>query len=149
MINSKDLLSKNVSNLNALNKSAEITPKTKNVSKEDFFRLTRAFFAAISGSGAKFSKVYFCPHSESEQCECRKPNIGLFKRAVQEMNIDLANSFMIGDMSSDIQAGINFGIRTILVQSAAVKESKFTAEPNYRSKNLLEAARLIVSLTKV
>jgi D-glycero-D-manno-heptose 1,7-bisphosphate phosphatase len=112
--------------------------------KEDFFKVTRAMFAAISGSGAKISKVYFCPHSESEACLCRKPGTALLERAKSELNIDLEKSYMIGDMTSDIKAGTDFGIKTVLVKTgSAGSDKKFEVKPSFFAENLLEAAKII------
>ena len=113
-------------------------------SKEDFYKLTRAFFSAIAPSKAKFAKVYFCPHSESDNCQCRKPGTYLLERAAKEMNIDMANSYMVGDMTSDIQAGINFGIKTVLVGGeSAGKDGKYDCKPAHRFESLLEAAKYL------
>jgi histidinol-phosphate phosphatase family protein len=59
--------------------------------------------------------VYVCPH-ERGTCDCRKPGIGLFRRALSDdPEIDPSSSVVIGDADSDIQAGEAFGARTIRV----------------------------------
>lgn len=65
----------------------------------------------------KISKVYYCPyHPEhgvgkyKKHALCRKPEPGMILQAQQEFNIDLANSILVGDNESDIQAGINAGV---------------------------------------
>lgn len=69
-------------------------------------------------------EVYYCPHYPngknpfySKVCDCRKPKIGLIQKACSEYQIDLENSYMVGDRSSDILLGMNVGIKTVLVQS--------------------------------
>ena len=68
--------------------------------------------------------IYYCPHypPENEEvypyniyCTCRKPGIGLILKAVKEHGIDLKKSYMIGDRASDIMAGRNAGLKTVLV----------------------------------
>lgn len=54
---------------------------------------------------------YWCPHKPSEGCDCRKPKPGMLLRAAAHMNIDLANSFMIGDDVRDMQAAQAAGLR--------------------------------------
>lgn len=64
--------------------------------------------------GAHIDGIYVCPH-EKGTCHCRKPDIGLFLQAEQDFPIDKSKSWMIGDSKSDIEAGRNYGIRTIAV----------------------------------
>lgn len=56
-----------------------------------------------------------CYHQQGSGCNCRKPNTGMFIEAAAQLNIDLANSIMIGDRSSDIQAGQAAGCFTIFI----------------------------------
>ena len=51
------------------------------------------------------SGVYHCPHSPDDDCSCRKPKIGLIKKAASIHNIDISKSILIGDKRSDIEAG--------------------------------------------
>ena len=63
-----------------------------------------------------FDGVYFCPHTQSENCECRKPKPGLILQAVIDFQIDLSESYMIGDSETDIQAARNAGCKGILLK---------------------------------
>jgi len=82
----------------------------------------------LGEDGAYLDGIYFCPHHpdsgyEGEikelkiECECRKPKPGLLFKAAQDLNIDLEQSWMIGDGKNDIQAGKNAGCRTALIGS--------------------------------
>lgn len=66
--------------------------------------------------GAHIHKIYVCPH-ENGTCSCRKPGIGLFLQAEKEFEIDKPSSWMVGDSDSDVEAGKNYGIRTIKTHS--------------------------------
>ena len=66
--------------------------------------------------GTSFDGVYFCPHTPSENCECRKPKPGLILQAVNDFQIDLAESYMIGDSETDIQTARNAGCKGILLK---------------------------------
>lgn len=60
----------------------------------------------------EIDEIYYCPHHEKkERCECRKPNIGLIKKASQDFKIDVNSSYMVGDSLSDIQTGKNAGVK--------------------------------------
>ena len=68
--------------------------------------------------------VYYCPHLEggkvpaySVRCNCRKPQTGLIDRAKEDFDLDTSRSWIVGDRASDIQTGINAGLRTALVES--------------------------------
>ena len=97
--------------------------------------------------GARVDAIYYCPHHPDENCECRKPKTALFHRAVKEHNIDLGNSYMIGDMQMDIDAGNAMGCKTILVTTGpAVPELNPqypVTPPDYTAASLLEAIRWI------
>jgi D,D-heptose 1,7-bisphosphate phosphatase len=65
---------------------------------------------------------YYCPHhpdgnvaAYTINCDCRKPNPGLIKKAALELNIDLQRSWMIGDILNDVEAGSRAGCKTILL----------------------------------
>ena len=59
------------------------------------------------------TKFYVCPHDNNDHCSCRKPKSGLLLQASKEYNIDLSNSYFIGDRWSDMEAGRNVGCTTI------------------------------------
>ena len=76
--------------------------------------------------GAYIDGLYFCPHHphkgyEGEiaelkfDCECRKPKPGMLLQAAEDFNIDLSQSFMIGDSESDIKAGKAAGCKTVFI----------------------------------
>ena len=90
-----------------------------------------------------FDHVYFCPHMPNENCNCRKPKPGLIKKASQKYNIDLKNSWMIGDKEVDIKAANSAGIsNTILVQTGhKIDESKTNAK--YVLKSINETVQII------
>ena len=63
-----------------------------------------------------FDGVYFCPHTPSENCECRKPKPGLILQAVIDFQIDLSESYMIGNSETDMLAARNAGCKGILLK---------------------------------
>lgn len=98
-------------------------------------------------NGIKIDGIYFCPHYKkgiispwNKSCLCRKPSIGMFKRASRDFNIDLSESFVIGDKLTDILAGNRCGCKTILVLTGeGKKEAKNitrASSPAFIAKNL-------------
>jgi len=65
--------------------------------------------------GDLIDAFYFCPHLPDDGCECRKPSAGLIRNAMNDLEIDIANSWTIGDKASDIELGMNAGTATALV----------------------------------
>jgi len=113
-------------------------------SKEDFFAVNREMMRQATSAGAAIDKIYFCPHSKAEKCECRKPDPYFLKRAAQEMNVDLAGSYVIGDMTSDVQFGKNGGCRSILVQTGrGGDDGMYEVTPDYAARDLSDAAAWI------
>jgi len=114
-------------------------------------RFSEAEFQAINSkaiemfapSGIKILKTYFCPHRADENCDCHKPKPKMLLQAAEEFNIDLANSYMVGDRESDIMAGVNAGTKTILVQTGNVPVVSPGA--TYVAPSLLEAVRYIAA----
>ncbi len=72
--------------------------------------------------------IKVCYHQQLAGCNCRKPNIGMFIEAATQLNIDLSNSIMIGDRSSDIQAGQAAGCFTIFIDYAYNESLKVRAD---------------------
>ena len=111
----------------------------------DFFnaiginKVNKKMFKELSRYGIKIDKVYFCPHNITENCNCRKPKIGLMERAQKDLNIDKKKSFMIGDKTQDIKVGENFGCKTILVKTGyAGKDKEFEVKPDFIARDLID-----------
>ena len=78
--------------------------------EEEFLKLTDYMIAEFRKKGIEIKKVYHCPHTPDEGCECRKPKPGMLLKAMDEFNIDMKNSVMIGDKKSDMEAGECAGV---------------------------------------
>lgn len=86
--------------------------------------INRAIGHMLEECGALVHGWYYCPHhpdgTKEEyrlKCSCRKPAPGLIKQAADDMGIDCAGSFMVGDSPRDIEAGITAGCRPLLVRT--------------------------------
>jgi histidinol-phosphate phosphatase family protein len=71
--------------------------------------------AEVTRAGGRLDALYYCPHTDADQCDCRKPRPGLLLRAARDHRLDLARSWMIGDALTDLQAGETAGARSLLV----------------------------------
>lgn len=71
---------------------------------DDFEKLNKFMLDEFTKNGVFIDKVYFCPHSPEENCECRKPKAGMILQGLKEFDINPQNSILIGDKISDIEA---------------------------------------------
>lgn len=91
----------------------------------DIEAITNKMTHTLSKQGARLDGVYYCLHhpdpnqvvrkSLLKTCDCRKPKPGLLLQAAKDWDIDLSQSWMIGDSETDVQAGQAAGCQTILV----------------------------------
>ena len=88
-------------------------------------------------------EVCYHPGKGQSDCDCRKPKPGMLLRAAKELGIDLAQSWMVGDRWRDIDCGHAAGCRTIFIDRGYAEALK--QQPNFRVKNLLEAAEIILA----
>lgn len=84
----------------------------------DFEKLTSWMIDEFKKRDIKISQVEFCPHGPNDDCNCRKPKIGMIENILKNHSIDLDNSWLVGDKSSDIKCANNAKIaHTIQVRS--------------------------------
>lgn len=117
------------------------------ITEEDFYKINNVVLEKLAPSGVRILKAYLCPHSPEDNCECRKPKPTLLLRAAKEFDIDLANSWLIGDHESDIMAGMNAGTKTILVQTGNTPVT--SPEATHTAPHLLDAVRYIAEHSAV
>jgi D-glycero-D-manno-heptose 1,7-bisphosphate phosphatase len=109
----------------------------------------------LAEKGAHLDAIYYCPyHPEgvvegySMESDLRKPRPGMLLKAAQEIDIDLAASWMVGDSARDIEAGQRAGCRTIRLRPGASpmpgEVSQEDVQADFTVRNLVDAARLIL-----
>jgi D-glycero-D-manno-heptose 1,7-bisphosphate phosphatase len=107
----------------------------------------------LAKKGIRLNGFYYCPHHPEgvvplyrKNCDCRKPQAGLLLKAVEELNIDLATSWMIGDILNDVEAGNRAGCKSILIDNGNETECVMNGrrQPTARVKDINEAAEFIL-----
>ncbi len=112
----------------------------------------------FTAEGARIDAIYYCPHHPDfgephyrRNCNCRKPEPGMFLQAAEEHEIDLEKSYMIGDKYSDIEAGKRLSMVSILVLTGngrrhylRYKDKPDIPQPDLIVGNVLEAAQYIL-----
>ncbi len=117
--------------------------------------------ADLETSGARLDAIYYCAHHPSVgeppyqlDCDCRKPKPGLLLQAARDHDIDLANSWMVGDRYSDIELAANAGVKSALVLSGYGRgewehqRANWTTQPDLVAEDLLAAVSQIDKLDK-
>jgi D-glycero-D-manno-heptose 1,7-bisphosphate phosphatase len=79
-----------------------------------------------------------------EGSDCYKPNPGLLLSATKKYNIDLVQSYMIGDRESDVKAGQHAGCKTIWIDRGYIYEKKPEPAANYTTQSLTQATQWIL-----
>lgn len=111
--------------------------------------ITRNMLRDIRGAGGRIRNVFYCTHRSDHGCDCRKPQIGSVRKALESMNKSIRaaqKAFFVGDTESDILAGHNAGCKTIFVLSGREDRRHMRGwgvRPDFIATNLLEATAII------
>lgn len=83
------------------------------MSEQDLMDIHRRMAEAVAEAGGRLDAVYYCPHDGG--CGCRKPDVGMFQQAADELGLTLGQSTMVGDSCSDMLAAERVGARCIFI----------------------------------
>ena len=108
--------------------------------EEDFHAVQAELFRQLHP--ARIDAVYYCPDPPHLASPRRKPGAGMLLEAAQELGIDLAQSYIVGDRDSDILCGRSAGLHTVLVETGYGRQTESC--PEFRVPSLVHAAELIV-----
>lgn len=112
---------------------------------KDFEKINDYMLKQFSKDNIDIKKVYFCHHDPDENCECRKPKTFFIKQAEKEFNINLSQSFVIGDKTADIKTGVDSGCKTVLVLTGkAGKDNTYDSKPDFVAKDLYNSTKFIL-----
>jgi len=78
----------------------------------------------LSKNKAKIDAIYFCPHTESVYCDCRKPEPGMLNKAISDFNINAEESYFIGDAKSDIEAALAVKLKSLYITTGRQGEDE-------------------------
>ena len=125
-------------------------------SVEDVENIHRKLSTLLGQEGAYLDGIVFCPHHPDKgypeenpaykiPCRCRKPDIGMLTACAERFNIDLAQSWMVGDTTVDLQTGLNAGTHTALVLTGeAGRDGKYDVQPQRTGADLLDVVKQII-----
>jgi D,D-heptose 1,7-bisphosphate phosphatase len=122
------------------------------IKKEDVELVNKKINDLLRVDNVQIDAFYYCPFhpefSSQDESSCRKPSPDLVFKAAEENNINLSSSYFVGDSVSDIECGLNAGLKTILVLTGTGKESfsmlqKGNKFPTFVANNLLNVSQII------
>lgn len=125
----------------------------------DLARIHARLESELGHEGAYLDGIYHCPHHPDKGfagevvalkriCDCRKPAIGMAQAAARDLNIDLSQSWMIGDSTADIVMAKAAGMRSILVETGeGGRDGKYAAVPDFRAPSIVEAVDLLIAVS--
>jgi imidazoleglycerol-phosphate dehydratase / histidinol-phosphatase len=95
--------------------------------QEKFDRAHRFILNLFASQGIEFEAVFICPHFKREDCDCRKPKIGMVREFLAAEAIDRTRSFMIGDRDTDIEFAANIGVPGLRIRIDGAAEETWPA----------------------
>ncbi len=114
-------------------------------------RIDAKMTKGVEKAGGKIRKSFYCTHRSDAGCDCRKPGIGLLRKALKSLNKTITHAqkaFFIGDTEGDIKTGHNAGCKTIFVLSGHSDRHymrRWKVKPDYVAQDLKAAVEIILN----
>jgi len=112
----------------------------------DAFRAVEARMTdLLAAEGARVDASYHCPHAPGEGCDCRKPRVGLYRRAAVDLGLDTAGAIFIGDRLRDVLPAEKLGGRGMLVEGEIGTYDGPVPPGVVRIRDLLAGVRVLLA----
>jgi D-glycero-D-manno-heptose 1,7-bisphosphate phosphatase len=114
-------------------------------SPDDYERVHARLVELLAESGARLDGEYHCPHAPDEGCDCRKPGTALFERAARDHDVELSDSWCLGDRWRDVAPAQVLGATGLLVASESTppEDLRRAQESGLLVRSLADAVRRI------
>ncbi len=120
---------------------------------ESLYKINQLLFKQMLDHGIEFSDYFYCYHHPngvvkdySGECLCRKPNPYFLLEAQKKYDIDMSQSWLVGDQDSDVQCGQSAGVKTILINETLSRKKRGMAVPDYQATDLAQAVKTILKI---
>lgn len=123
----------------------------KGIIKEiDVVNINNFIRKTLIDKGITIYDVYYCPHITDDNCICKKPSPYFLNFATEKYHIDRSRSFMLGDHPSDVECGINAGVKSLYVLTGHGRKhlKELKDKSIHIFENILEAAKYILTEKK-
>jgi len=117
--------------------------------KKDMDKFNEKLVNELKKNNIDIKKIYFCPHTPEQVCDCRKPSTKYIKEAAKEFNIDLKNSWVIGDHPHDVKMGHHANAKGIYLLTGHGKKhfndlDKNNIKPDFVAENFSQVAEFVM-----
>lgn len=120
---------------------------------ETLEKVHKKFDQLLTSQGIYFKEYYYCYHHPqgiipeySYECMCRKPKPFFLFKAKEDYNVELGNSWMIGDRDTDIECGKAGCTNTILIEEKLSVNKRGKSQPDFKAENIKEAVNIILQI---
>jgi imidazoleglycerol-phosphate dehydratase/histidinol-phosphatase len=100
---------------------------TASLPREAFELAHRFILELFASQGVVFDQVFICPHLKREECDCRKPKIGMLRAYLETQPMDASRSFMVGDRDTDMEFAANLGIAGLKISLGGAEAQSWPA----------------------
>ena len=121
--------------------------------EEDMRKFNEKLIDELKKGSIDIKKIYHCPHKKEESCDCRKPSTKYIEEAAKEFDIDIKNSWVIGDHLHDIEMGVKANCRNVYMLTGHGKKhfenlGKKGLKPDFIAEDFFKAADFIMNNKK-
>ena len=113
--------------------------------ESEYQNLTKWMIDQFNKQGIDILDIFHCPHGPESNCSCRKPKPGMLFAAKSKYNIDMTQSWMIGDKDSDISAANSAGIHQTIMLKSIHNDKNYDSSASYYINSLKEIKKIVTS----
>ena len=113
------------------------------LTEEETHAIFKNVTAQLAAENIHIHDYTFCPHQSSDNCPCKKPKTPLYEALAKKHSVNIQESYFVGDMDADIQAGKKLGGKTILVRTGLGKDYEHTVTPDFILNDLNEIETIL------
>jgi histidinol-phosphate phosphatase family protein len=119
------------------------------ITRTELQRVNERFLQLLKQKKVQVDGLYWCPHSPSARCGCRKPKLGMVRRAAKKLHVSWRGSISVGDRPSDVELGQKTGGRGILVLTGYGKRFiGHSVKPDFQARHFKAAVAWIINAGK-
>jgi D-glycero-D-manno-heptose 1,7-bisphosphate phosphatase len=120
-----------------------------NITEKEVKEVNNYLVESLKAIGIVIYDIFYCPHKSEDNCNCKKPNPYFINKAAELYNLNLADSFIIGDHPSDVKCGLNAGVQPIylLTGHGSIHKDELTHDVII-CENILDAANYVITNKK-
>ena len=112
-------------------------------SESDYHLVTEWMLSQFAKNNINILDIFHCPHGPNSSCKCRKPMPGMFLNAKTKHNIDMTNSWMIGDKEVDVTAANASGIKSTILVRTGHKIDESTSNASFILDSIKQSKQII------